>query len=89
MNAGQTDRQLRLQFFRGTAIHFTIIPLAVAGGEAFGETRSMSFSELRKLSAQCSNANLETAMTLSKTVSDQLIAIILYTSGSTGVPKGW
>lgn len=62
--------------------------LAVANAEAFGDTVSMSFSKLRKLSANCSNANLETAMTLSQNASDQLIAIILYTSGSTGVPKG-
>lgn len=48
----------------------------------------MSFGKLRKLSAHCSNANLETATTLSKSPADQLIAIILYTSGSTGVPKG-
>lgn len=71
-------------------IVFTVVtsPLAVGGAEAFGETLSMSFGKLRKLSESCSNANLETAMTLSKSPADQLIAIILYTSGSTGVPKG-
>lgn len=52
----------------------------------FQKTNTISFSELLSKSAHCSDDNIHTQTSVSRGESD--IAIILYTSGSGGVPKG-
>lgn len=54
---------------------------------AFGGTVSYSFSECKTLSSNCDDANICDERMLPSAASTSL-AIVLYTSGSTGVPKG-
>lgn len=54
--------------------------------EVFGNVATMKFDELKKDSLKFSNANVDEAMTLTKGESD--LGLVLYTSGSTGIPKG-
>lgn len=55
--------------------------------DEFGESlNSIQFNELKKESQQLSNANIDDSLTLTEGKSD--LGLVLYTSGSTGVPKG-
>uniref|UniRef100_A0A182PEH7 AMP-dependent synthetase/ligase domain-containing protein n=1 Tax=Anopheles epiroticus TaxID=199890 RepID=A0A182PEH7_9DIPT len=52
----------------------------------FGKTPAISYAELRKRASDLSNANIRPEAMLGK--GDSQLALVLYTSGSTGVPKG-
>ncbi|XP_053669616.1 mycosubtilin synthase subunit C [Anopheles nili] len=52
----------------------------------FGKTPSIRYAELRKRASELSNANIRPDAMLGK--GDSQLALVLYTSGSTGVPKG-
>ena len=54
--------------------------------EVFGTVKSINFNELKKESLAFSNANIDISETLTEGLSD--LGLVLYTSGSTGVPKG-
>uniref|UniRef100_A0A1B0DD92 AMP-dependent synthetase/ligase domain-containing protein n=1 Tax=Phlebotomus papatasi TaxID=29031 RepID=A0A1B0DD92_PHLPP len=55
--------------------------------EVFGKNPAVSFDALKRQSTEFSNANIRDDATLSGADTDPT-AIILYTSGSTGIPKG-
>uniref|UniRef100_A0A182S6R2 AMP-dependent synthetase/ligase domain-containing protein n=1 Tax=Anopheles maculatus TaxID=74869 RepID=A0A182S6R2_9DIPT len=52
----------------------------------FGKTPAISYAELRKRASDLSNANIRPEAMLGK--GDAQLGLVLYTSGSTGVPKG-
>lgn len=52
----------------------------------FGRTPAISYAELRKRASDRSNANIRPEAMLGR--GDSELALVLYTSGSTGVPKG-
>ncbi|XP_053658832.1 mycosubtilin synthase subunit C [Anopheles marshallii] len=52
----------------------------------FGKTPAISYAEVRKRASDLSNANIRPEAMLGK--GDSQLALVLYTSGSTGVPKG-
>lgn len=52
----------------------------------FGETPAVSFADLRKKASELSNANILPDQMLG--AGNNELALVLYTSGSTGVPKG-
>ncbi|XP_050082455.1 mycosubtilin synthase subunit C [Anopheles aquasalis] len=52
----------------------------------FGRTPAISYAELRKRASDMSNANIRPEAMLGR--GDSELALVLYTSGSTGVPKG-
>uniref|UniRef100_A0A182QGJ1 AMP-dependent synthetase/ligase domain-containing protein n=1 Tax=Anopheles farauti TaxID=69004 RepID=A0A182QGJ1_9DIPT len=52
----------------------------------FGKTPAVSYAELRKRASELTNANIRLEAMLGKGKSQ--LALVLYTSGSTGVPKG-
>ena len=54
--------------------------------EVFGTVKAIKFNELKKESVAFSNANIDISETLTEGSSD--LGLVLYTSGSTGVPKG-
>lgn len=55
---------------------------------AFGETVCYAFAECKSLAMDHDDANIGDERMLS-TAKQNSLAIVLYTSGSTGVPKGW
>lgn len=54
----------------------------------FGRTATLSFAECKSLSSNYDDANISDDRALSSTAGGHL-ALVLYTSGSTGVPKGY
>ncbi|CAO1426789.1 unnamed protein product [Diamesa tonsa] len=54
--------------------------------EVFGTVKAIKFNELKKESLAFSNANIDVSETLTEGLTD--LGLVLYTSGSTGVPKG-
>jgi acyl-coenzyme A synthetase/AMP-(fatty) acid ligase len=52
----------------------------------FGEFTALKFDKLKKESLKFSNANIDEELTLTRGETD--LGLVLYTSGSTGIPKG-
>lgn len=54
---------------------------------SFGSTTNSSYSECKNLAVNYDDANISDARTL-KSIAAGHLALVLYTSGSTGIPKG-
>ncbi|XP_055585866.1 beta-alanyl-bioamine nonribosomal peptide synthetase ebony [Uranotaenia lowii] len=57
-----------------------------ASASVFGDTPAVSFGELRQKASPLSNANVQPEQMLG--AGNNRLGLVLYTSGSTGVPKG-
>lgn len=76
----------RIQHILNEAKPVLVIYESYADTKNFDSTKCIAFEELEAISLDCSNANIASSETLGGDAYE--LAIVLYTSGSTGVPKG-